>query len=138
MYGTVMLLAGLLVWFGLRNQDVHATPSAVLLACVASAIASALLGWYLAPAYVIWRKRTAHFFVPFAILICAALIASVSYVLATPAMRDWEFVSFVSAQANYIPSYVLWYLASGSFVWVPGLVSATLVLARVSVRANHS
>lgn len=138
MFGTVMLLTGLLVWFGLRNQDIHATPPAVLFACLASAIASAFLGWCLAPTYVSWRKKTANFFVPFIILICAGFVASVLYVLATPAIRGWEFFPFVSAQAIYVPSYVLWYLAFGSFVWAPGLVLVTFVLARASVHGKHS
>jgi len=137
-FGTVMLLAGLLVWFGLRHQDIHATPPAILLAVVLAAIVSALLGWCLVSVYVARRRVAAILFVPVVILVVAAFTAGTTYVLATPAFRGAPFINFISAQAHYVPSYAVWYVSAGSFVWVPGFILATLFLTRVAARETHS
>jgi hypothetical protein len=101
---------------------------------MASAVVSALLGWYLAPIYVSWRKVAAILFVPFAILASAALTAGALYVLTSPILLGAPFGSFVSAQKHYIPDYAFWYVAAGSPVWFPGFIAATIFLTRATVR----
>ena len=131
-----MLLAGLFVWFQFRNQNAHATPPAILLACVAAPIVSALLGWYLAPTYVSWRKAAAVIFVPFIVIVGTAFSAACLYMLASNVIRSTPVFAYFSSR--YVLDCALMYIVAGSLIWAPGFIATSLLLIRASSRAAHS
>jgi len=136
MFSVVMLLAGLFVWFQFRNQNIHATPPAILLACIASPIVSALLGWCLAPIYVSRRKVAAILFASFVIVVATAFTTAGLYMVASNAVRGAPL--FAHPSGRYAVDYAITYISVGCLIWVPGLITIAFLLARASARVVHS
>jgi hypothetical protein len=131
-YFVAMSTASSMLYWDLRNQDIHATPPAIAVACVFGSAVSALTGWYFGKAYLkLNRPLAAALLVPFVVLAFTSLTAGIVYYLATPIFRPTFRPGFLNQWAvSNVFSDAISYALISSQVWIVALPLCSYLLYR--------
>jgi hypothetical protein len=133
-YFLVALVAGVFVYLPLRDQEVHATPQAILLACALASAVAALLGWGLGATYRGSQLRAqALVAVPLLVLFCATAVAALTYLATAHLFHPFPLRIAHQHAPEQLVFNAAAYAIRSSPAWAGGLPICSLFLRKRAV-----